>query len=196
MYHYLLKTHLVDRCYLVNPLCDSALSISSLLPHLFSRPLPFSFLLFVHFFLSTSLPPSSLSSPPPDLSVIPSAPRNVSFGVLSNTDSTRPEVILQAWWVVQDCEAEIQCVEVLGYIIICEDREGNEIRHTVWRTDVEEFAGSIASVNFSVRPFSEYQCLMMAFNSFGIGLAGSRFNIVTDQIGKWLHGLMHVRARE
>ena len=144
---------------------------------------------------SLHVPSPSLAlslSPPPDLNATPSPPRNVAFAILSNTDNTRPEVILQVRWAVQDCETtEIPCVEVLGYIIICQDRKADEIRRVVWRNEVEEFVGSIANVNFSVKPFSEYLCFMAGFNSYGMGFFGTRSEIVTDRLGKQLHSEIH-----
>jgi hypothetical protein len=110
----------------------------------------------------------------------------VAFDILSHTDNTRHDLILQARWAVQDCEREFGCVEVLGYIVMCQDRRedtDHEIRKIVWRFEVEELRGSIASVNLSARPFTDYRCSMSSLNGNGIGFSGSSVSVQGVELG-------------
>jgi len=122
----------------------------------------------------------------PDLNVSPAPPRNVAFAIQPSTDSTRPDVILQARWAVQDCETSSTrfCVETLGYIVACRESDADEeVRIIVWQSDVKHLRGTLASAELSVRPVTTYGCQISAFNGNGVGFAGSKIPITTTEIG-------------
>ncbi len=121
--------------------------------------------------------------PTSDISVKPGAPRNVAFDILSHTDDTRPDLILQARWAVQDCGRDFGCVEVLGYIIMCQEKKNsmNSLRKIVWQFEVAEL--SLGTANLSILPVTAYQCFMASFNGNGIGFYGSRVDIAGVEQG-------------
>lgn len=111
----------------------------------------------------------------------------MAFDILSHTDDTRTDLVLQARWAVQDCGRDFGCVEVLGYIIMCRVGVTVEIRRTVWMFEVVELRGAIASMNLSARPFTTYQCSMASFNGNGIGFYGSRVELAGVELGMSPH---------
>ena len=60
----------------------------------------------------------------------------------------------------------------------------NEIRKIVWQFEFEGSNGVIVNTNLSVRPFTQYFCMISSLNSYGIGYAGSKVHVETYELCK------------
>ena len=121
-----------------------------------------------------------------DLNVLPSAPRNVVFAIVpEHKSNSRQEIIVQAQWNLYNCINNYSCIEVLGYIAVCQDGTGNEIRKLVWQYEFENDSDEVASTNLSTRPYTQYRCMMASLNRYGIGSFGSIDSVDTPPLGMY-----------
>ena len=95
--------------------------------------------------------------------------------------------MVQAMWALSECyhnNFNSNCIDILGYVIECRsnNRDEEEIRKIIWRDEIDlDQNQSFGMATFLAKPFRTYQCQMAAINGNGVGLYGSKNDVMTPQ---------------
>ncbi len=126
--------------------------------------------------------------------MLPNAPRNVAFAIVTHhSRNSRQEIIVQVQWNLDKCNNNYSCIEVLGYVVVCQDDDGNDdVRKIVWHYEVANDSDGIGSTNLSMRPYTLYRCMMASLNRYGLGFFGAIDSLRTPELGKSTHKLIMI----